>query len=69
MKGQHGTADAYDLFVLAMCHQRLGDADKARNCQDRAVRWCQEHEGGLPVQQREELKVFRQEAAAMLKPP
>jgi serine/threonine protein kinase/WD40 repeat protein len=58
---------AFDLFFLAMCHQRTGDAAKARDCYDRAVRWVAEHRTTLAPVWADELKEFRREAATVLK--
>jgi serine/threonine protein kinase/WD40 repeat protein len=58
--------DAFDLFFLAMCHHRLGEAAKAKDCRDRAVRWFQEHRAKLPLEWAEELAVFQDEADAVL---
>jgi eukaryotic-like serine/threonine-protein kinase len=66
---REGRADTrgFDLFFLAMCHQRLGHADRARECYDRAVEWVREREGKLSAQWAEELKTFRAEAEELLR--
>jgi tetratricopeptide (TPR) repeat protein/WD40 repeat protein len=61
-----GESDAHDLFFLAMCHHRLGDAVRARDCFDRAVRWVDEHRRNVPPAWADELKEFRAEAEALL---
>jgi serine/threonine protein kinase/WD40 repeat protein/Tfp pilus assembly protein PilF len=59
----------FNAFFLAMCHQQLGDAAKARDLYDRAVRWCQETQGAQSAAQQQELQAFRAEAEALVKPP
>jgi serine/threonine protein kinase/WD40 repeat protein/Tfp pilus assembly protein PilF len=62
-----GLADAHNLLFLAMCHARLGEVDKAKECYEGAKRWRNEKSGSLQPGWAEELDEFQAEADALLK--
>jgi WD40 repeat protein len=66
LDGSKGESAAFDLYFLAMCHRRLGEAAKARDCYDRAVRWVEEHNGKVAATSAKELQEFRREAEEVL---
>jgi tetratricopeptide (TPR) repeat protein len=56
----------YDLLFLAMCFQRLGETERARDCYECADRWIQSQtDRGDPVPQ--EIVSFRSEAEDTLR--
>jgi tetratricopeptide (TPR) repeat protein len=63
-----GQFDGFDLLFLTMAHHRLGQADQARACHDRAVRWIGGRET-LEARAAKELAAFRAEAEAVLAGP
>jgi tetratricopeptide (TPR) repeat protein len=64
-----GETDGFDLFALAMCHARLGDLARARDCFDRAVRWGETQAAGgkRTPELAADLREFQAEAEAVLK--
>jgi Tfp pilus assembly protein PilF len=65
LRAQKGQADSFDLFFLALCHHRLGDAAKAKEYRERAVVWFAQHKDRLPAGWVEELTAFQAEAASV----
>jgi hypothetical protein len=65
IKANGDKAKAWDLFFLAMCHQHLGQPEKARDGYGRAVQWWQA-QTNLSPQCVAELESFRTEAATLL---
>jgi serine/threonine protein kinase/WD40 repeat protein len=57
---------ACDLYVLAMSHHRLGQAARAKDYYDLAIRWMASPKG-LPAEFSEELILFRAEAERLMK--
>jgi WD40 repeat protein/tetratricopeptide (TPR) repeat protein len=59
---------AHNLFFLAMCHHRLGNAARAKECLESANRWVEERKQ-LTKEERDELRRFRTEAERELNSP
>ena len=66
LQSQQDWALAFDLYFLAMSHQRLGETAWARDYYDLAVRLTRT-QPGLSAGNLEELTVFRAEAEELLK--
>ena len=69
LESSKGSQDAFDLFFLAMCHHELGDPTKAKECNDRALKWFQERRGKMQPPWIEELTAFQAEARTVLARP
>jgi WD40 repeat protein/Flp pilus assembly protein TadD len=59
-------ATAWDLYVLAMIHQRQGKAEEARRCYERGNAWQRRHKQELVGEQPAEVEALRAEAAREL---
>jgi len=66
---QKGQADAFDLFFLAMCHHRLGETAKAKECLERGKQWFGKNKAKLPASWVEDLTTFQAEADNVLGQP
>jgi WD40 repeat protein/Tfp pilus assembly protein PilF len=66
LQAARGETDAFDLFFLAMCHHRLGDVAKAKDCLEAGRRWFREHKDKMPADWLQELSAFQAEAEAVL---
>jgi Tfp pilus assembly protein PilF len=64
LAGGAGEADAADLYFLALCQHRLGDANRARDCLRRAVAWHEANAKRLTGEVADELRGFGVEAEA-----
>jgi serine/threonine protein kinase/WD40 repeat protein len=69
LREQKGQADAFDLFFLAMCHHRLGDAAKVKDCLQRGKQWFGKHKGKLPASWLAELTALQAEVESVLAQP
>jgi Tfp pilus assembly protein PilF len=61
--------EANDLYFMAMCYYRQGDAAKAREYFEQAMASHQRNAERLSKKQSEELNQFRKEAATLLGQP
>jgi tetratricopeptide (TPR) repeat protein len=66
LRESQGRYAAHELFLLAVCHARRGEAGEARDCYERALQWQQEHKDRLPAEIKKELDSVRNEAAQIL---
>jgi tetratricopeptide (TPR) repeat protein len=66
LRETEGEYAAYDLFFLAMCHARRGEAAAARDAYDRAVKWVQKWQNQLRAEEKQDLDAFWAEAEAEL---
>jgi WD40 repeat protein/Tfp pilus assembly protein PilF len=64
-----GANDAIALWILAMCHHRLGNHAKAKDCLDRAERWFKERRSQFATRYVPELTEFEAEARSLLRTP
>jgi tetratricopeptide (TPR) repeat protein len=69
LREQKGEAEAFDLFFLAMCYHRQGDAAKAEDYHERGKQWFEKHKRKLPANWIEELTAFQAESESVLAQP
>jgi tetratricopeptide (TPR) repeat protein len=65
LAASNGRWDGDSLYFLALCHAKLGDAQKARECYDRGVAWQQQAK--LDPRGVLDVEALRVEAEALLK--
>jgi WD40 repeat protein/Tfp pilus assembly protein PilF/tRNA A-37 threonylcarbamoyl transferase component Bud32 len=63
---RRGRDEAFDLYFLAMAHQRLGQTEQARAALDKAVPWHSKPETPLETNNQAELAAFRDEALTVV---
>ncbi len=64
--GDAGKLDAANLYFLAMCYHKVGDAIQATDCYTRAKAWHEKQAQSLSPEEAEELQRFRAEAEGSL---
>jgi WD40 repeat protein/Tfp pilus assembly protein PilF len=69
LAGGAGESDAANLYFLALCQHRLGDATGAEDCLQRARAWHERHADRLTQEEADELREFRAEAEAVVARP
>jgi tetratricopeptide (TPR) repeat protein len=69
LKKSNGQSDAFDLYFLAMCHQRLHEGGKAKDRYDQAQKWFRERRDGLLAGWIQDLNELQAEAEAELRTP
>jgi WD40 repeat protein/Tfp pilus assembly protein PilF len=62
-----GACPGLNLFVLALCHHKLGEAAKAQDCHDEAMSWWTSHRPTLSKQRNKEMEGFLAEWKALRK--
>ena len=65
LENQADSCLGFDLYLLAMSHQKLGEAARAREYFDLAVRWTRTHRG-RSAEEAEELAAIHAEAEERL---
>jgi WD40 repeat protein/tRNA A-37 threonylcarbamoyl transferase component Bud32 len=68
LRESEGRYAAHELFFLALCHARRGEAAEARGYYERALEWQQKQNNRLPAEIKKELDAVRAEVAEMFQP-